>query len=222
LREASQAQGWPAYIVGLSAVGLKTPSSARVHDELIETGYADVQPVIEGGRPVRIDGHGEFQTHWENQRFPAAASTLPSLFTCQHLTRDLVHRNDFRAHPNGAVSVRELSLVHPAAHSLKAAYVRLFGEARTSDDDEGFTVTLGTTQLRYVTPERFAKNYPQITLPADLSQGWYAGWVIAVASIDKVREIFAKEAIAYEVSAAGGLVPDRRLTEGGVIELRQF
>ena len=222
LRDSSQTQAWGPYVVGLSAVGLKTPSSARVHDELVEIGYKDVQPLVEGGRPVLVEGHGDFQTRWENQRFPAEASTLPTLFTCQHLTRDLVHRNDYRAHPNGAISVRELILVHTDVATLKSAYRRLWGEAWVIDDAAGFTVTLGVTTFRYISPAEFATRYPGIAVPADLSRGWYAGWVIAVASIDKVVDIFKKSGVASKTSKAGGLIPDTGLTAGAVIELRQF
>ena len=144
---------------------MKSPSSQRTHDELAALGY-EVSPTGDGGRPVTVEGHGTFDARWVSQRFPD--TVRPPLFTCQHLTRDLVHRSDYRRHPNGARSIRDVTVVHPDPASLAAVYEKLFGSQALSADGEGFTTRLGVTNFRFHTPTAFQKRFPGISLPSDL------------------------------------------------------
>lgn len=205
---------------GLRAIGLKSPSSQRTHDDLAALGY-EVSPTGDGGRPVVIEGHGTFDAKWVSQRFPDDAPSLPPLFTCQHLTRDLVHRNDYRDHPNGALSIRDVNFVHPDPSGLAAVYEKLFGKQAQSVEATGFTTKLGVTNFRFHTPAAFQARFPGIALPSDLSKGWFAGATIAVKSIDGVAKLLKAAGVPVLATPAGGIVPDPKFSASAVIEFRQ-
>lgn len=222
LRKA--APGWaslPEGFEGLRAVGLKSPSSQKTHDELAHLGY-EVIPTGDGGRPVTIEGHGTFDAKWVSQRFPENAPALPPLFTCQHLTRDLVHRNDYRDHPNGALSIHDVNLVHPDPSTLAPVYEKLFGTHAQSVDAGGFTTRLGVTDFRFHTPSAFQSRFPGIALPDDLSRGWFAGATFAVKSIDLVAKLLKAAGVSILTSSAGGIVADPKYSASAIVEFRQF
>jgi hypothetical protein len=193
-----------------------------VHDELVELGYPGVQEPAEGGRPVHIVGHGDFQASWITQRFPLEASETPILFTCQHKTRDLVHRRDYRDHPNGATAVLEVLTVLSDPTAKVASYRRLFGEERVQVVVDGFEVKPGNgvSKLRFVTPKAFQRTYPQNPLPTIPPSGWYAGWVIGVSLGSAIGKLFEDANITFTRSAEGGFIPDNQFTAGALIEFR--
>ena len=85
---------------GLAAIGLRTPDADLAYEELRAHGVAvkppmDLSRPVEGGvarfRLVQIDG-------------------TPSVFICQHLTRELVWRREWQAHTNGANELISVSI----------------------------------------------------------------------------------------------------------------
>jgi hypothetical protein len=130
----------------------------------------------------------------------------------------LVHRSDYRRHPNGARSIRDVTVVHPDPASLAAVYEKLFGSQALSADGEGFTTRLGVTNFRFHTPTAFQKRFPGISLPSDLSQGWFAGATFSVTSLEGVAHLLKTAGVPTRASAEGGIVVDPTFSASAVVE----
>lgn len=218
-RNASFAK-WLERYEGPSAIALQTSSSDGVHHELAALGVTTAAPE-DFSRPVQLAG-GTFDARFRNTRFPHG--TPPgelTLFSCQHLTKDLVWRPEWQDHPNGARRILSATLVHPAPDRLAPKYERLFGAGAMSADGNGFTLRLGSTPVRFDTPGAFDHRFPGIARPVDAPEPWFAGATIAVRSLERTRRLLAERGIATFATPAGGLVPDPACASGAVIEFVQ-
>jgi Glyoxalase-like domain len=116
---------------GLAALALSTSDADAAHTELRSRGVA-ARPPMDLSRPVE-GGSARFRL--------VQIEATPSVFACQHLTRELVWRREWQLHPNGAREVAGISL--PAAKPFEglppeirwssAAVLRIEGLARALD-----------------------------------------------------------------------------------------
>ena len=85
---------------GLAAIGLATRDADAVYAELRAHGVA-VEPPMDLSRPVE-GGVARFRL--------VQIDGTPSVFICQHLTRELVWRREWQAHTNGANELISVSI----------------------------------------------------------------------------------------------------------------
>ena len=78
---------------------------------------------------------------------PEATPGAPG-FLCQHLSRDLVWRDDWRQHSNGAVSVAAVTVRVGDLEQSAAAYSELFGSGAVSRRDAEVSIKVGGGELR--------------------------------------------------------------------------
>lgn len=213
--EARAASRFEDDLFGFAAIGLATPDSDRVHAELETLGHA-VAPVGGGGRPVELAGHGVYDARFRTQRFPETAPPLPSLFTCQHLTRDLVYRAEARGHANGALDVTTAHLVHSAPAELAAIYAGLFGREAVVETPARVDVALGRFTIRIHTPDAAAAAFPGLSAPAG-GPGWFAGLTIAVRSVHALRGVLPRDLRSRQLSDGSLLVPPSEVGGGFIL-----
>jgi hypothetical protein len=184
--------GRNAVAEGPVAVALQTPDSRLVQSELKAAGY-DVPLPRDLSRAVELPD-GAHLARFLNTSFPKLKPAALSLFACQQLTRDLVWRPEWQVHPNGALGVTELTLVHPEPVELHATYAALFPKVALPHDEE-MVIPLGRTTLRILSPRGFASRNPGIALPPVLEAGWFAGATIRVASRARLLDLLASAGI---------------------------
>jgi catechol 2,3-dioxygenase-like lactoylglutathione lyase family enzyme len=200
---------------GLVAIALAPGDSVQVHAELSALGY-DVEPPRDLSRPVDLQA-GVREARFLNASFPRVAPEAVRFFACQHLTRDLVWRPEWETHANGAERLTEAIVVHPAPADLHETYAKLFGEAARYDL-ERLTVALGEDVINFVSPNAFQARFPGIPIPADISEGWFAGAVFRVASLQRVESVLSGAAVGFSRTGCGSIVVPPGEADGATLE----
>src|SRR5437879_35918 len=88
---------WPA---GLNGLVFGTEDSAAVYASLTASGVS-AEPPLEFSRPVDYAG-GQRDAKFRTVRLKPGVAPEGRVYFCHHLTRDLVWRDEWRHHPNGA------------------------------------------------------------------------------------------------------------------------
>ena len=207
----------PSY-EGPIAVALQTQDSRKVNEELRALGF-DVSPPRDLARPVFLP-NGKRDAQFLNTGFPELDPAI-YLFTCQHITPDLIWRSEWQHHPNGARFITSVTLVHANPADLRDFYVRLFGEQAVTLEEGNLIIRLPKNQVNVITPQTFQSRFPSISLPTDLSEGWFAGATLVTDSLDNLASLLKRERIAFTQTPTGGLVIDPLHAAGAVLEFTQ-
>jgi hypothetical protein len=116
--------GWPT---GLNGLVWGTEDSASVATALQQAGI-DCSPPNEFTRPVHLPD-GPRDAVFRTVRLPNDTTEAGRLYFCHHFTRDLVWRDEWRRHANGALGVLEAVIAAEAPARLAALFARMFGAA---------------------------------------------------------------------------------------------
>jgi hypothetical protein len=114
-----------------------------------------IDPVQQFSRPVDMPG-GARDAAFRTTRLPNDTTPAGRLYFCQHLTRDLVWRDEWRHHPNGTVGVARMVIAAADPGRLGGLFRRMFGEGAVRGIDGGCALTLGLARCDIVTPARLA------------------------------------------------------------------
>lgn len=145
---------------GLAGLVFKTADADHTWRHLAERGV----PLEEGGpqafhRPVVVDGQHLGDARFRTLRI--AANRIPNgrVFFCEHGTPELVWRNEWQTHANGATGLAEyvyLALDPSAAQSILA---QAFGTHTVTRHADGVRFQAGDTAIWYLTREGVARHY---------------------------------------------------------------
>ncbi|CAM3593921.1 VOC family protein [Rahnella victoriana] len=190
---------WQAPL-GLSGLVWKTQDASAVYDHLQQQNIAGSAPA-EFFRPVELnDGTSP------NARFrtvPLAASRVPNgrSFFCQHLTPELVWRNEWQNHPNGVADIT--GFVISAAHPQEAAkvYGELFGAHVLQTQSQEVTLRAGRATVRFITPSQAAPEFG-IVPEGENGSARMIGLEFATRSLDAVCNSLRVGEIAFEDNAS--------------------
>jgi hypothetical protein len=189
---------------GPVAVALEPSDSRSVHAELVAMGYGVPEP-RDLSRPVHLPD-GVREARFLNASLPAIPPKAVALFTCQHLTRDLVWRPEWESHANEAERVTDIIVVHPSPAGLAETQRLIFGTSAVGAGTDGLTITVGPDRIVILTPAAFGARYPRIDVPTELADGWFAGAALRTRSLDAVSAALAQAGIEATRSASGSLI----------------
>jgi len=126
---------------GLGAIALATDDAGGLHASLAADGIAADAP-LDFSRPVEGLGDARFRI----VQLPPEASPGCRTFACEHFTRDLVWRSEYRRHPNGATEIAAIAVVAEDAEAAAASYGRLLA-AKPQKIEEGLLVQTGNAPI---------------------------------------------------------------------------
>ncbi|MFX0543319.1 VOC family protein [Roseovarius sp. S4756] len=127
---------------GLSGLVFRTDDAEATYAHLIAVGFAPQEPILLE-RPVNIGGTSR-KAQFRNVRMTAAEFPAGRVYFCQHLTPDLVWRDDWMAHPNGFHDIGAITIADPDPEAEAARYAALTGGRAdgVSVTAEGLALTL--------------------------------------------------------------------------------
>ena len=111
--------------LGLNGLVFGSEDSAVTYRELAKVGVP-VDAPTEFTRPVKIDGK-EHDARFRTIRMKAGVVPYGRVYYCHHFTRELVWRDEWRHHANGAVAVVRALIVEPDPASGAKLYADMFG-----------------------------------------------------------------------------------------------
>ena len=188
---------------GLNGLVFGSEDSAATYAACAAAGVPVAEPV-EFSRPVALaDGTRDavFRT------VHLAPGPIPSgrIYFCQHFTRDLVWRDEWRQHANGVVGIERAALVADDIDAPADVFRRMFGAEAVAPMGDGLRLAVGLTSFDMITPAACAARFGDLAPAAEGRAQYMAGLRLRCRSLDQVDAALT----------AGGIVGWRR--DGGSI-----
>ncbi len=167
---------------GLNGLVFGTEDLASVYAALREAGVP-VEPPLQFSRPVEVTGGARDATFRTVHLSPG---TVPSgrVYFCHHFTRDLVWRDEWRHHANGAVAVGRAVIAARDPSSLGTLFTRMFGDGAVRRTGGGYSLAIGLSRFDVITPADLTKEFGDAAPAADDRDEYMAALTIRTRSLD--------------------------------------
>src|SRR3954454_12472427 len=130
---------------GLNGLVFGSEDSAVTYGSLSKAGVP-VEPPVEFTRPVKYDG-GQGDARFRTVRMKNGVVPYGRVYYCHHFTRDLVWRDEWRHHANGAIGVARAVIAAHDPAVLRALFARMFGEDAVRRNGAGCSLAVGLSQF---------------------------------------------------------------------------
>ena len=147
-------------------------------------------PAAEAGADLTTDTEPVTETRdavFRTTTLPLAGTPAGRFYFCQHLTRDLVWRDEWRHHPNGAIGVARAVIAAEQPNVLGALFARMFGPAAVRPADDGCSLSLGMARFDVVTPTALWEMFGQAAPDSRGRRDYMAALTIRTLSLDAVE-----------------------------------
>ncbi|MCB8821943.1 VOC family protein [Microvirga rosea] len=189
---------------GLTGLVFKTADSLRLHSTLVDKAVPVENPA-EFSRLVDLP-QGTRDAAFRVVRLSSELVPNGRVFFCHHLTPDLVWRNEWRDHPNGAVDIVEFVIAANDPSRTADLYRRIFGSETVTEIPDGFALSAGRATVLFLTPDGVEGRYKGAA-SVDTSRGdRMVALTLRTRSLDLVNE-----------SVKSGRIPDIRTEAGRVV-----
>jgi hypothetical protein len=136
--------------LGLDGLVFGTEDAAATY-EALRRAEVSIDPPQQFSRPVQVGNHAR-DAVFRTTRLPRSASVPGRLYFCQHLTRDLVWRDEWRHHANGTVGIARAVIAAEEPEILGGLFAQMFGPRTVRPTDDGCALILGLSRFDVVHP----------------------------------------------------------------------
>jgi hypothetical protein len=158
-------------------------------------------------RPLRI-GTTTSDAAFRTTRLPREATPAGRFYFCQHLTRDLVWRDEWRHHANGAVGIARAVIAAEDPGVLGTLFTRMFGPQAVRPVDDGCSLLLGLSRFDVVTPAALWEMFGGAAPDSRGRRDYMAALTIRTRSLDAVERALEAGGIrGWDRIGASVLVP---------------
>jgi hypothetical protein len=205
------------YAYGLNGLVFGTEDSAQTYAALSEAGVP-FEPPLEFTRPVTIDGTTR-EARFRTVRLKAGVVPYGRIYYCHHFTRDLVWRDAWRHHANGAVAIARATIVEPDPAAGAKLYADMFGADMVRPIEGGRAVIVGNARFDILTATALSAQIGVEAMPDAAGRPAYmAGVAIRVTSLKRAAAALQQGAIPF-AERGGRLVVPAHAAVNAVIEL---
>jgi Glyoxalase-like domain len=156
---------------------------ARATFEALNAAGVPIEPPQQFSRPVAIGGETS-DAVFRTTRLPREAVPAGRLYFCQHLTRHLVWRDEWRRHANGAIGIARAVIVAEDPETLGTLFRRMFGPAAVGATDDGCALSLGLSRFDVVTPPALWEMFGDAAPDSRGRRDYMAALTIRTTSLD--------------------------------------
>jgi hypothetical protein len=197
---------------GLNGLVFGTEDAASVYAALNGAGVP-VEPPNEFSRPVELPNGERRDAVFRTVRLKPGTTEAGRLYFCHHLTPDLVWRDAWRHHPNGAIGVIRAVIAAENPAELADLFVRMFGDGAVRHDGDGRALIVGLSRFDVVTPATLAASFGAAAPDAAGRTAFMAALTLRTRSLDQtaaaletggVRALREPERIVVPAAAAFG------------------
>jgi hypothetical protein len=204
------------YACGVNGLVFGTEDSAATFTALNEAGVP-IDPPVEFTRPVRVDGQMR-DARFRTVRLKAGIVPYGRVYYCHHFTRDLVWRDEWRQHDNGAVAVVRATIVEADPARGARLYADMFGAQAVRQIEGGRAVIVGNSQFDILTQPALAAQVGEEAMPDAAGRPAYmAGLAFRTTSLGRAAAALHRGSIPF-VERGGRLVVAAREAINAVIE----
>lgn len=150
---------------------------------------------------------GEVLPRFKLVRLPTEGVSERSLFICEHLTPELVRKEDaWLRHENGATGLNSMVVLVENPAALAEFYSRLIGSINVTMTDDTLTVRVGDVSLIFVKDADLDLLFPGLTTGGDYPELPYiTAMTVSVGDIGHTQELLNGNGIPYQ-EISGGIV----------------
>jgi catechol 2,3-dioxygenase-like lactoylglutathione lyase family enzyme len=150
------------------------------------------------------------------------AKALPDLkaFVTQHLTPDIIRRQEWLRHANRARRLISVTVVAADPAKTALGYVPVFGPDRIKVSDAMTVVETGAGAIRFVSPGGLRMLYDALLPLPDFAPPWIAAMKIEVADKNRCRDFLKDRSVPVEKTGKGCLIPPE-VANGCILEFVQ-
>lgn len=150
---------------GVLGLAFGTKDAQALHTALSRQGLSLDLSDVSRHQPLE-DGSAALEPRFRRVRLTEQATPGLSAHISQHMTPKLVYRPDWLSHPNGAKGIEGVSVIVREPRELIGAYETLFGPKAVFSGLGRLDVTVGKQMVRFLSPDRMGKRYPDMVYPA--------------------------------------------------------
>ena len=191
---------------GLSGLVFGSEDSTATYESLTASGFK-VKPPREFTRPVKL-ANGTRDARFRTVTLEQGDVPYGRVYFCHHFTRDVVWRDEWRHHPNGAVAIQRFVIVHPDPTAAAQVYARMFGETAVRPSAGGMVLVVAGMNVDIITEEALRTELGGAAPDAAGRSMYMAGLTFRTTSIAQTARVLAENGVAGISQVAGGvLVP---------------
>ena len=169
---------------GLNGLVFGSEDSAATYAACAAAGVK-VQKPVAFSRPVALPGGAR------DARFATVhlnPGTIPAgrVYFCQHFTRDLVWRDEWRHHANGVIGIAAVVMVADDVDTPAAVFARMFGRDAMVAITGGQRLAVGLTNVEIISPGECAARYGEAAPDAEGRAQYMAGLVLRSRSMARI------------------------------------
>ena len=167
---------------GLNGLVFGTEDSSAVYQALHESGVP-VEPPLEFSRPVELPGAAK-DARFRTVRLTPGTVSAGRIYFCHHFTRDLVWRDEWRHHANGAIGIVRAVIAARDPSGLARLFSRMFGDGAVQRSGTGYSLAVGLSRFDIVTVEQLATEFSDAA-PRDDRREFMAALTLRTRSLDR-------------------------------------
>jgi Glyoxalase-like domain len=168
--------------IGLDGLVFGSEDAEATHAVLAASGVP-IDPAQQFSRPVDIDGKFADAT-FRTTRLKREAVPAGRLYFCQHLTRPLVWRDEWRHHANGVVGVVRAVIVAEDPERMEVLFGSMFGVQSVRKTDDGCALIVGLSRFDVVTPSALWEMFGDAAAESRGRRDYMAALTLRTVSLD--------------------------------------
>lgn len=142
---------------GLNGLVFNTDDADRTYATLQAAGVP-VDPPRQFSRPVKLTGTVR-DAVFRTVSLKDGTVRAGRIYFCQHLTRNLVWRDEWRHHVNGVIGVSHAVIAAQNPAAIGAVFARMFGDNALRQTNNGCSLAVGLSRFDVITPAALRRDY---------------------------------------------------------------
>ncbi len=203
---------------GLNGLVFGTDDSASVYAALDAAGVP-VEPPLEFSRPVELAG-GARDATFRTVRLKPGGVSSGRIYFCHHFTRNLVWRDEWRHHANGAIGVTRAVIAARDPSVLGALFARMFGDDAIRRSASGCSLAVGLSRFDVITMDALADQFGDAAPAGDGRDEFMAALTIRTRSLERAAAALAQGRIDGVRQELDRIVVPATETFGVALEFR--
>ena len=203
---------------GLNGLVFGTDDSASVYAALDAAGVP-VEPPLEFSRPVELAG-GARDATFRTVRLKPGVVPSGRIYFCHHFTRNLVWRDEWRHHANGAIGVTRAVIAARDPSVLGALFARMFGDDAIRRSASGCSLAVGLSRFDVITMDALADQFGDAAPAGDGRDEFMAALTIRTRSLERAAAALAQGRIDGVRQEPDRIVVPATETFGVALEFR--
>ena len=193
------------YPNGLNGLVFGAEESNDLYARLVAAGVP-VLPPNHFVRPVELPDGSHEDAAFHTIRLEPGVVPAGRLYFCQHLTRHLVWRDEWRTHANGVVGVAGATICSDTPAVLGDLLARMFGEPAVRTIPSGVQLVIGMGSFDIVTPDEIARRHGAAAPAPDGRRDYMAALSLRTRSLDQAAHALREGGVAFEQTPTRMLV----------------